>query len=303
MGWIPDRYRELRMLLGARIDEDVEEELASHVALRASDLEAEGLSEAQAREEALRRFGDVARYRQETVLIDESMWKEQRRMEILDAVRRETRHAARSLWRAPAFTLVAVLTLGLGIGGPTSIYTLVDSIVLRPLPYPAAERFVRVRHGVPGVQEGQYWGNSVASYFYYLDNNRSFETYGAYMGGSANLSGDGEAERVEATFVTSSLLPALGARAVRGRLFTEADGGESEETIAVLSHELWQTRYGGDPSIVGRSVLMNSAPVTVIGIMSPGVRLPHQQPMVWRPLVLDRSAPPVNSHYVQTLAV
>src|SRR5687768_611866 len=247
MAWIPDRYRELRMLLGARVDEDVEEELAAHLALRAADLEAEGLNETQARDEAVRRFGDVVRYRNETVLIDESMRKEQRRMEILDAIRRETRHAARSLWRAPVFALVAILTLGLGIGGTTSIYTLVDSIVLRPLPYPAAERFVRVRHGVPGVQQGQYWGNSVVSYFYYLDNNRSFETYGAYTGGSANLSGDGEAERVDAAFVTSSLLPALGARAVRGRLFTEADVGDAEETIAVLSHELWQTRYGGDP--------------------------------------------------------
>src|SRR5688572_28521326 len=242
MGWIPDRYRELRMLLGARIDEDVEEELASHVALRASDLEAEGLSETQAREEALRRFGDVARYRHETVLIDESMWKEQRRMEILDAVRRETRHAARSLWRAPAFALVAILTLGLGIGGTTAIFTLIDSIVLRPLPYPEPDRLVWVRHDVPGVQEGQYWGNSVASYFYYLDNNRSFETIGAYSGGDANLSGESEAELVDAAFVNNALLTTIGARATRGRLFTEEEERGEGDPVAVLSHELWTTR-------------------------------------------------------------
>src|SRR5690606_23800181 len=117
-------------------------------------------------------------FRDETSEIERE-GREQRRMEISDAVRREARQALRSLKRAPVFTAVAIITLGLGIGATTAIFTLVDSIVLRPLPYPEPDRLVQVAHSAPKVSEGD-WGSSVASYFFYLDNNRSLEELGAY---------------------------------------------------------------------------------------------------------------------------
>jgi putative ABC transport system permease protein len=301
--WIPDRYRELRDLLGGdRLRDDVDEELIAHLEQRVADLIASGMSEVSARQEAMRRFGDLARYRRETLLIDESMVKEQRRMEWFDAVRRETKHAARALWRAPAFTFVAVLTLGLGIGGTTAIFTLVDSIVLRPLPYADPDQVVQVRHAVPNINAEQKWSNSVASYYYYVDHNRSFSSVGAYGGATINLSGDGEAERVDAAVVSASLLETIGARTIQGRLFTAEEDQPGAEPVALLSYDLWLARYGGDRSVVGRAIEMNSRPVTVLGVLAPDVKLPNLRPAIWRPALLDRAAQPVNYHWVNTIA-
>jgi putative ABC transport system permease protein len=305
LSWIPDRYRELRSLLRPeRVEEDVDEELAFHLEQRAADLELLGLTTQQAREEALRRFGDIAHYRTVTCDIDTSVLKERRRMELFDSVRRETRHSLRSLARAPMFTLVAVLTLGVGIGATTAIYTLIDSIVLRPLPYPDQDRLVQLRHAVPGVGENDTWGNSVVSYFHYLDNNRTLAALGGFSTSVYNVAAEGGAERVTGASVTPSMFDVLGLRAARGRLFTDEDVFDGAEPVAVLGWELWETHYGGDPDIIGRTVQLNSAPVTVLGIAPRGVSLPitGHTTNVWRPLNLDRSQPAVNSHWVGTYA-
>lgn len=301
MSWFPDRYRELRSLLRAdRPGEDVSEELSHHIESRVADLVARGLPPLRAREEALRRFGDMAGVHAEVCGIDESILKERRRMEVMDAVRRETRLAVRSLLQAPVFTVVAILTLGLGIGATTAIFTLIDSIVLRPLPYPESERLVQVWHAVPRVGPGARWGSSVASHFHYQDNNRTFEEYGAGGGSVVALSGDGEAERIDAATLTASMQRLIGARVVLGRLLTDDDELPGAEPVVVLSNELWRNRYAADPSIVGRTILVNSMPVTVVGVTAAGTRLPASVPQVWLPLQLDRTAPAENAHWVGT---
>jgi putative ABC transport system permease protein len=305
VSWIPDRYRELRSRLRPeRLEDDVDEELAFHLRQRAADLETDGLPPDVAWDEALRRFGNVTQFREEMLAIDTSVLKERRRMEVFDSIRRETRYSLRALARAPVFTIVAVLTLGAGIGATTSIFTLIDSIVLRPLPYPDQDRLVQLRHAVPGVNEGDTWGNSVASYFHYLDNNRTLEAQGAYSTSVYNLALEGGAERVTGASVTPSLFDVLGIRAERGRLFTDDDVYEGAEPIAVIGWELWQTQYGGDPGIVGRTVQINSVPVTVIGVVPAGTSLPitGHTTNVWRPFFLNRSQPAVNSHWVGTYA-
>lgn len=298
MGWVPDRYRELRSLLRAdRIEDDVDEELLLHVELRAADLEAAGLPAAEAREEARRRFGDLAAFRSETCEIEREIRREQRRMEITDAVRREARQALRSLRRAPLFTTVAVVTLGLGIGATTAIFTLIDSIVLRPLPYPASERLVQLAHSAPRVSDGD-WGNSVASYFFYLDNNRSLEDMGAYTTMTYTLSGVGDAERVAGARVSASMLRILGARPLHGSLINEEDDRPGAPWTALLSYELWMSRFGGDPGVVGRTVHLSSSPATIVGVLEPGLKLPGHDTRIWTALRLDRSLEPVNWHYV-----
>jgi putative ABC transport system permease protein len=299
--WVPDRYRELRSLLRPeRLLDDVDEELAFHVEQSVADLVEAGMSAAAAREEALRRFGDVARCRAETFAIDESLLKERKRMELVDAVRRETRHTFRSLMRAPVFTVVAVLTLGLGMGATTAIWSLIDSVVLRPLPFAQPDRLVQLRHAVPGISEHDLWGSSVASYFHYVDNNRSLESLGAFSTGVYTLSRDEGAERLTGAAVTPSLFETLGLRAVRGRLFGDDDMVEGAPSVAVLSHSTWNAWFNADPAIVGSTVQMNSQPVTVIGVLEPGVHVPvpGHETHIWRPLRLDRSQPPVNSHWV-----
>ena len=298
MAWIPDRYRELRSLLRPdRLEDDVDEELLLHLELRAADLEARGMSSTEAREEALRRFGDVAAFRGETCAIEREIMRERRRMEIRDAVRRETRQAVRSLRRAPMFTAVAVLTLGLGVGATTAIFTLIDSVVLRPLPYPAPDRLVSIAHSAPRVSDGD-WGNSVASYFFYLDNNRSLEEAGAYATTTWTLSGAGDAERVDGARVSASLLRLLGARPLHGRLLNEADDTPGAAGAALLSYEIWHSRFGGDPGIVGRTITLSSTSYTVVGILAPRTRLPGHDTRVWTALQLNRSLEPVNWHYV-----
>jgi predicted permease len=302
MSWIPDRYRELRSLLRREnVEEDVDEELRLHLDLMTADLEHAGMGSAAAREEALRRFGDVSVFRSETCEIERDIGRERRRMEISDAIRRETRHALHSLARAPMFTAVAVLTLALGIGATTAIFTLIDSIVFRPLPYPAQDRLVQLGHGAPRVSEG-VWGSSVASYFFYLDNNRSLDEMGAYATQTYTVTAGGDAERFEGARVSASLLRVLGARPVHGRLINDEDDMPGAPPVALLSHEIWLSRFGGDPDVVGRTVDLSSFPFTIVGVLQPRFRLPGHDTRIWTALQLDRSLEPVNWHYVQSYA-
>ena len=301
MNWIPDRYRELRSRLRPeRIADDVDEELELHLALRAAELEATGLSPASAREEALRRFGSVQHYRAQTCAIDESIRRERRRMEILDAVRRETRQSLRALLRTPVFTVVAVLTLALGIGATTAIFTLLDSIVLRPLPYPEPDRLVQINHAVPGVQEGQECGNSIGSYLYYGEASTSFAGWGAASATTLTISGDGDAERLGAATASESLFRVLGARMVRGRLFTPEEDSPGADRVVVLSHEIWQARYGGDPDIIGRTIHINAVPTPVVGVLEPGFSLPNHETHFWLPLQMDPARADINAHMMFT---
>lgn len=297
MSWIPDRYRALRSLLSAtRVEDDVDEELALHVQLRTADLMASGMTEEAAREEALRRFGDIATYRGETCAIDESILKEQRRMEVIDAVRRETRHSMRSLLRAPVFTVVAVITLGLGIGTTTAIYTLLDAVVLRPLPYPEPDRLVQINHAVPLVQEGQEWGNSIGSFLHYDEANGSFEPLAAASRATFNVSGDGEAERLDGARASASLFDVLGARIAHGRVFTVEEDQPGADWVVVLSHEFWQSRYDGDPGVIGSTINLNAIPATVVGVLEPGLSLPNHDTNVWLPLQMNRANADINAH-------
>src|SRR5688572_5759000 len=153
MNWKPDRYSRLRALLrGERVVEEVDEEFAHHLRLLTEKLIASGLTPAHAHAEALRRFGDLQRLRHETTDIDQSIVREQKRMEIADAFRRELKHAVRGLLRAPGFSAIALITLTLGLGASIAVYTLLHSVVLRPLPYRASEELVSIQSAVPGIK-------------------------------------------------------------------------------------------------------------------------------------------------------
>jgi predicted permease len=310
MAWIPDRYRDLRaMLQGERVDEDVAEELAAHLAMRVEENMSKGMSPEEARAEALRRFGDVGRYQRETRDIDAGRVREERRVELRDALAREARHALRGLARSPVFTIVAIGTLALGIGATTAIYTMLETVVLRPLPYADAGRLVSVRHPteVPGTGPSQ-WGMSAAGYFLFRQENRTLEDLGAYTTGYATLVADGEAERVRAGSVTHSALGVLGARPVVGRLIGEADDVPGAPPVAMLGWDIWQRRYGGDPGVVGRVVETSGGPVEIVGVTARGFTVPTPGPFessrdvagyyvdLWQPLRLDPTARAQNSH-------
>ena len=285
----------------ARAQRDLEAEFAFHLREREEELMAHGMNRDDAKREVRERFGDVNEYRRQARAIDERILKQQRRVDVTDALRRELSHAAHALVRSPIFSIVAVLTLALGIGATTAIFTVLDRVVLRPLPYPDANRLVKIRSSVSGKTVTGTWGVSVAGYYEYRRHNHTFEEIGAFASWLPTITDEGSAERVRGAFVTGTLVRVLGLRAAIGRPITTADDHPGDPSVVVLGNELWTRRYGADPSIVGKSISVEGSRVTVIGVMRSGMELPDERVDLWLPLTIDSLAPPVNDHSLRAL--
>ncbi|HEX2190756.1 MAG TPA: ABC transporter permease [Longimicrobiaceae bacterium] len=221
---------------------------------------------------------------------------------------RDLRVAVRALGRAPGFALVAVLTLALGIGASTAIYSVLHGIVLKPLPYPAADRLVRLKNPVPGVDPGAEWNLSSAQFFHY-GRARSLAEIGAYQRGGANVQTEDGPQRARLAAATAATVRLLGARPAVGRLLDERDDRPGAEPVAVLAHGFWRSRFGGDPGVVGRTLELGGEPVLVVGVMAAGVELPPEPGApadlpadVWVPLTLDPAGPFYNSHVIPMIA-
>ncbi|HYG62128.1 MAG TPA: ABC transporter permease, partial [Thermoanaerobaculia bacterium] len=209
--------------------------------------------------------------------------------EALEELGQDVRYAGRQLWKSPAFTLVAVLTLALGTGVTTAIYSVVDTVLLRPLPFAEPDRLVRV---LPLTREGSQDAFSVLNF---LDWRRQSTSTGgsrgaaSYDGVTLNLSGDGEPERLQGMSVSASFFSVLGVKPLRGRFFTEGDERAGAPRVVVVSEELWRRSFGADPGLVGRAITLNGEPSTVVGITARGARYPFK-PDLWIPFVLDEDA-------------
>jgi predicted permease len=285
----------------ARIDTDLDEELAFHLDGRVEDIMArEGLSREDAEREARRRFGNYESYRREAHDIDEMILERRRKMELLDAIRRETRSAVRALRRAPTFSLIAIFTLALGLGATTTIFTLLDRVVLRPLPYPDADRLVNLATAWPKLKAGTEFGISRGQYFYFKQHSRTLADIAFYDGGIAIINGDGAhaPERATEVYASASTFSVLGITPVLGRLFTAAEEQWSAgmRLPALISYEYWQRRFGGDPPILGRAVETSDDPFVIVGVLPRGTSLPNATPDIWLPNRLLPSEPPQNNH-------
>jgi putative ABC transport system permease protein len=302
MRWRPDRYGALRSLLGGRaVAEEVSEELEQHIAERTAANIARGMTAVAAREDALRRFGDVERFRRETERIDESIEREARRMEIVGTLRRELRQAWRGLRRSPGFAIVAVLTLALGIGASAAVYTLLHRVVLEPLPYPAAERLVRIDHPVPGIQEGQAWSLSTASFVYFREQARSLDDVAVYWPNRSNVRTGESAIMGDVVQVSANLFDLLGARAATGRLLLPSDDEPDATRVAVLSHGYWERELGGDPRVVGTTLELEGAPVEIVGIAERDFQLPEQPADVYVARRIAVAGPHYNWHHLSAI--
>ncbi len=276
--------------------EDVDEEFEHHLRLRTDTLVAGGLSQAQARAEALRRFGDLKRLRYETATIDQSMVREQKRMEIVDALRRELKHAIRGLVRAPGFSAIALITLTLGMGASIAVYTLLHAVVLRPLPYPESERLVQIRSAVPGIGANTTWGLALAQYFHFRERSHELEDLLVYASYGATLQSD--QETILGRVVTSSgnIFTMLGAKPAAGRLLGLADNVPGAPRVCVLSYEYWQRSFGGDPGVIGKTLSIDASPVEIIGVAAKGFHLPDQEFDVFTARRLNPEGPFYNEH-------
>jgi len=298
MSWIPDRYRDLlAMVGGVKPERDVSDELAHHLAMRVAENVARGMSPEAAQAEALARLGDVDAYGREVRTIDAMAARGRHRIDVRDALGREVRLAVRGLRRSPGFSLVVFATLALGIGAATAIFTLLDAVVLRPLPYPNETRLVWIESDVSGASSGP-WGVSEAGYFYYRAHNRTLDAVGAFAIGDAPIATREGAESVPAAFTTASVFNVLGLRTVLGRPIQSDDDRPGKGSVVVLSHRFWMREFQGDPGIVGKTIRLGDESRTVVGVLAPGEEPPRQSVDLWLTLNLDPASPPVNSHYL-----
>jgi putative ABC transport system permease protein len=190
----------------------------------------------------------------------------------MDVMGQDLRFAIRSLLRRPAFTIVAALTLALGIGANTAIFSVVDAVLIRSLPFDHPDQLVMV-WGTQGSQGGQ--GVSYADYVDWRRDNRTFTDLGVLRGQSLNLTGGDDPDRVIGAFVSASLFRVTGARIAQGRSFTDAETElATTAPVAIVSYEAWRSRFGADPAMVGRTITVNGTVVTVVGILAPNTQLP-----------------------------
>lgn len=287
MSRAPGWRRLLRLSLGKRsIERDVDDELAFHLSMREEKLRRAGLSDAEARTRAHERFGDPTRVRDEVLTIDRRYARELRTMEWIASVGSDLRVALRALRRTPAFTTVAALTLALGIGATSAMFTLVDGILLRPLPYPNADRLVRVIQSYP--EKGlDTWGISEQNIALYRDRSSDFEAFTAYRSGSITLLGDRGPERLAIARVTSDFFKVLGVSPAIGRPFTAEEDRPGQNDVIVLSHAMWQSRFGGDPSVIGTTLDVDGRPMRIVGVMPAGFAFPRPEVRAWLPMGLD----------------
>jgi len=187
----------------------------------------------------------------------------------METLWQDTKYSGRKLLRSPGFALVTLLTLALGIGANSAIFSVVHAVMLRPLPFAEPDELVMVweRNFPRNIDQNVA---SAANYLEWRDRQTSFEAMAAMVSTGVVLSGEGRAERVQAGGVTPSFFEILGAEAALGRVFTAEEGVPGNDDVVVLGHGLWQARFGGDPDVVGRRILLNGTPHTVVGVMPPG---------------------------------
>jgi predicted permease len=210
----------------------------------------------------------------------------------------DLRYAVRLLLKSPGFTLLAAITLALGIGANAAIFSVVNSVLLRPLPYEAPDRLMMVFSQFPSMNFDRFWVDPM-EYTEYSRRNRSFEKLGAYVTGAVNISGTEEPVRADAALASAGLFEALGVGAQLGRIYSAAEDLPNAEKVVVLSDGLWRRAFAADRGILGKQIKVDGAERTVIGVMPPGFALGNERIDVWVPLALDPAKPGFRgNHYL-----
>ena len=270
------------------LDRDLREEIAFHRAMRARD--------------AGQPLSDIPPFGNETHIREElrDMWS----FVPIETAWRDACYGLRGLRRNPGFTIVAVLTLAIGIGATTAVFSVVDGILIKPLAYPDADRLVGVWQTAPGLNGSIPLNCSPSMYFTYREENRTFESFGLAATGGASVTGLGEPEQVRNMNTTYGTLQALGVQPVIGRLFTEADdtpGGTHPDPV-IVSYGYWQSHFGGDKSILGRSMVVDATLRQIVGVMPAGFRFLNGQPDLITTARFDRNRVFLGNHYLQGVA-
>jgi putative ABC transport system permease protein len=273
-------WRRLRALLNkGELDRELDEELRYHVEKQAAEHVAVGMTPEEARRAALREFGGVTQSQEQC--------REARGVRPLEDLRQDVLFGLRVLRRNPVFSLVAVVTLALGVGANTALFSITNAVVFRPLPYPEPERLLTLWE-CSAKSERTRVIVSPANYLDWREQTRSFEEMGAYTEDFYNISEDDtRPERVAGANATPSLFRALGVRPLLGRTFLPDEGLTEAGRAVLLSHGLWQRRFGGDPNVVGKTVKLNGPAYTVVGVLPPDFIISARRYEVYRAMGLS----------------
>jgi predicted permease len=264
-----------------RAESELERELAAHLGVLEDEYKRRGLTDADARLAARRALGGVARTK--------DLHREARSFRWLNDLRQDTRFAVRALLRAPGFTAVVVGTLALGIGANTAIFSVVHAVLLRSLPYPGADRFVRVAIQFdPDDGSGSKTSAAPLS-FHDLEILRSrsqtLSNMGSYVPEAVTLSGRGEPAHASGVRISPQVLAMLEATPLMGRSLEAREEAPGLDRVAVVSYSMWQRRFGGDDAILGKMVVLDGVQYEVVGVMRPGFQFPNADAEYWTPLV------------------
>jgi predicted permease len=274
-----------RIFRRRRLDDELSEEVREHLEEKTEQLmRLEHLSHAEARQAALRAFGNLTLVEMRS----REVWEWPR----LESVFADLRLALRRLKKAPGFAATVLFTLAIGIGANTAVFSVVNSVLLKPLPYPDSGRLVSLWLNAPGAtglamfQKGLPLSSSM--YFAFSENNRTFESLGIWATDKANVTGLRRPEEVKVVLVTDGVLEALGIPPLTGRELTAADQVPNGPMNVVLSYGYWQRRFGGDRSVIGRTIVIDSKTRTIIGVMPRGYRIVDRDFDILAPFAFER---------------
>jgi putative ABC transport system permease protein len=264
MDWIRVLLARCSALLRKReLDADLDEELRTHLHLAIEENRKLGMADADARGAALRKFGGVTQTKEN--------YRMQRGLPFIETLGRDLRFALRQLRKSPGFTLTAVLTLAIGIGGVAAVYSVVEAVLLRPLPFDQPDRLVRLHEGV----EHQFDPANVPApdVIRFARDNHAFTQVAGFLQTEFEVSGAGKPFQAKAERITASLLPMLGAHPMLGRSFTQSED-ESSAPVALISYALWRERFLSNPHVIGATFDLDRRPYTIIGVMPRSFEFP-----------------------------
>jgi len=279
--------------------DEIDDELAFHLEMRTEEYLAAGLPPEQAREEARRRLGDLDAPRRDCRRIAARRGVRVRRREWRRGLLQDIRYATRSLRRTPGLTLAILLTLTLGVGANSAIFTVVNGVLLRPLPFAAPERLVTAYGVFPGLD----LPHSHLSEPELLDLEAlpALGGVAGYRGTRRTITGTGKPERIPSLLATDNFARVLGVTPALGRFFTRDEDRPGGPGVVVLSDSLWRGRFSSDPGVIGRTLLLDGVPHTILGVMPRGFAF--QDAALFLPAAIDRAAPqPRTAHYLESVA-
>lgn len=281
-------WRKYLRFWGRDVQRDIDDELRFHLEMRERDFVASGMTSNDAHDATLQRFGSVDEVTRLLRAHDIGRERSRQRVEVFETLAQDVRYGIRKLLQAPGFTVAVVLVLALGIGINSAIFSAVDAALLRPLPFRDAERLASLGQMVRPPSAMRINGAPAPKRAPDTDDVAAMgdviEAMGSYAAGGLNLSGGGEPVRVKIALATPSLFPMLGATPALGRTFVKDEGSE-HSNVVILSYGIWRRQYGGDSSVIGRTVLLNGSPYSVVGVMGKKFVYPAGTDL-WMPLKL-----------------